>query len=372
MPPGLVDEIVPLWQAGRFEELQQALARHESVLAGAIRFLVANRARWPAEVLGERAGELASRALRQQQQRAYPLAVVATVAPIVGLLGTVVGMIEAFHVIAFTGGMGDASLLAGGISKALVNTAAGLSVALPALALHHFFRHRLTVGGARARGAARSRARRLRARRRPLMRIDVGEEEQPEISLIALIDCIFFLLMFFMVATSFQKQAEGKAQKQLPITLPESAVSLDKATADPSPVVIGVDVKGGVYWGREPVTTVELRERLHAEAQRDPEPRGAYRRRYPGAVSGSGAPARPVPVRRVDAHLDANEGGPLMIGATSAARCRRSANDGVRRKALRRHPRWANPDLAPATAAAVALRREDPAPRSALPAGSGR
>ena len=99
------------------------------------------------------------------------------------------------------------------------------------------------------------------------MRIDVGEEEQPEISLIALIDCIFFLLMFFMVATSFQKQAEGKAQKQLPITLPESAVSLDKSTADPSPVVIGVDVKGGVYWGREPVTTVQLRERLHANAR---------------------------------------------------------------------------------------------------------
>ena len=147
VPPGLVDEAVPLWQAGRFDELQLALARRDSVLAKAIRFLVANRARWPAEVLGERVGELASRELRRQQQRAYPLAVVATVAPIVGLLGTVVGMIEAFHVIAFTGGMGDASLLAGGISKALVNTAAGLSVALPALALHHFFRHRLTVGG---------------------------------------------------------------------------------------------------------------------------------------------------------------------------------------------------------------------------------
>ena len=147
VPPGLVDEIVPLWRAAKFDELQLALKRHDSVLAQAIGFLVANRARWPAEVLGERAGELASRALRQQQQRAYPLAVVATVAPIVGLLGTVVGMIEAFHVIAFTGGMGDASLLAGGISKALVNTAAGLSVALPALALHHFFRHRLTVGG---------------------------------------------------------------------------------------------------------------------------------------------------------------------------------------------------------------------------------
>jgi len=147
VPTGLVDEIVPLWQAARFEDLQQALARHRSVLAKAIGFLVAHRARWSAEVLGERAGELASRELRRQQQRAYPLAVVATVAPIVGLLGTVVGMIEAFHVIAFSGGMGDASLLAGGISKALINTAAGLSVALPALALHHFFRHRLAVGG---------------------------------------------------------------------------------------------------------------------------------------------------------------------------------------------------------------------------------
>ena len=147
VPAGLVDEVVPLWQAGRLDELRQALARRDSVLAQAIGFIVANRARWTPELLGERAGELASRALRQQQQRAYPLAVVATVAPIVGLLGTVVGMIEAFHVIAFTGGMGDASLLAGGISKALVNTAAGLSVALPALALHHFFRHRLTLGG---------------------------------------------------------------------------------------------------------------------------------------------------------------------------------------------------------------------------------
>jgi biopolymer transport protein ExbB len=145
VPPGLVDEIVPLWQTGRFDELEGVLAHHDSILGRVLRFVLINRSRWPSEVLGERVGEMASRALRQEAQRAYPLAVVATVAPIVGLLGTVVGMIEAFHVIAFTGGMGDASLLAGGISKALVNTAAGLSVALPALALHHFFRHRLAI-----------------------------------------------------------------------------------------------------------------------------------------------------------------------------------------------------------------------------------
>jgi biopolymer transport protein ExbB len=144
-PSGLVDEVIPLWQAGRYEAVQEVLARRSSVLAQVLQFLLAHRTRWPADTLAARAGDTASRLLRAQQQRAYPLAVVATIAPIVGLLGTVVGMIEAFHVIAFTGGMGDASLLAGGISKALVNTAAGLSVALPSLALHHFFRHRLTA-----------------------------------------------------------------------------------------------------------------------------------------------------------------------------------------------------------------------------------
>lgn len=147
LPPGLVDEVLPLWQAGRFDDLDALLVRRDSVLARALRFLVAHRGRWTPEVLGTRTGEFVSRELRLQQQRAYPLAVVATVAPIVGLLGTVVGMIEAFHVIAFNGGLGDATLLAGGISKALINTAAGLSVALPALGLHHFFRHRLVTGG---------------------------------------------------------------------------------------------------------------------------------------------------------------------------------------------------------------------------------
>jgi biopolymer transport protein ExbB len=146
VPAGLADTVVPIWQAGRFDELEQVLARRDSVMARTLRFVLANRTRWPAEALARRAAEFSARALRRHQQRAYPLAVIATLAPIIGLLGTVVGMIEAFHVIAFTGGTGDAALLAGGISKALVNTAAGLAVALPSLALHHYFRHRLTVG----------------------------------------------------------------------------------------------------------------------------------------------------------------------------------------------------------------------------------
>lgn len=73
-----------------------------------------------------------------------------------------------------------------------------------------------------------------------------------------------------MVASSFQMRVEGKAPKQLPITLPRPDVSLGKADADASPLIIGVDVKSGLYRGRERVTTVQLRDRLHAQAQRDP------------------------------------------------------------------------------------------------------
>ena len=102
------------------------------------------------------------------------------------------------------------------------------------------------------------------------MRIDLGHDDEPEIGLIALIDCIFFLLMFFMVATSFQSKAEGKPQKAIAVTLPDAAVSFDAKTAAPDPVVIGVDVRGNVYWGRERVTTVVLHQRLHAAAQQDP------------------------------------------------------------------------------------------------------
>jgi biopolymer transport protein ExbB len=140
-PQGLADEALDLWRAGDYQALAARAGESRSSLARVLEFL-AGHPRLPAETLAARAADIASRELRLQQQKAYALNVVATIAPIVGLLGTVVGMIEAFHVIAFNG-MGDPALLAGGISKALVNTAAGLSVALPSLAMHHFFRNRM-------------------------------------------------------------------------------------------------------------------------------------------------------------------------------------------------------------------------------------
>ncbi|MFQ5914381.1 MAG: MotA/TolQ/ExbB proton channel family protein [Nitrospinota bacterium] len=70
------------------------------------------------------------------------LGVVANLAPMLGLLGTVVGMIKAFHVIS-QGGTGNPGLVASGISEALLTTAAGLIVGIPALAAYHYFRSKV-------------------------------------------------------------------------------------------------------------------------------------------------------------------------------------------------------------------------------------
>jgi biopolymer transport protein ExbD len=102
------------------------------------------------------------------------------------------------------------------------------------------------------------------------MRIDVGEEEAPEIGLIALIDCIFFLLMFFMVATSFKHQDGTQAPKQTPIRLPAAEGSVPSPGALRDPLVIGVDAAGRLFVDERAVTTTALRDLLHAEAARDP------------------------------------------------------------------------------------------------------
>lgn len=146
VPEGLVERVKPLWAAQDFTRLQQLLAEEDSTLARVIAYMVAHRHQGYVVVSGG-AGDIASMELRHHQQKAYALAIVATVAPIVGLLGTVVGMIDAFHVIAFSEGMGNPALLAGGISKALINTAGGLCVALPALAMHHFLKNRQAFFG---------------------------------------------------------------------------------------------------------------------------------------------------------------------------------------------------------------------------------
>lgn len=70
------------------------------------------------------------------------LGTIASIAPLLGLLGTVIGMIKVFAVIT-SQGVGDASVLAGGISEALITTAAGITVAIPSLLFYRHLRGRV-------------------------------------------------------------------------------------------------------------------------------------------------------------------------------------------------------------------------------------
>lgn len=145
-PPNLAGRVRHLWRNGDYSDIHSILAKEDSTLARAIDFMVLHREQHFATV-SSGVSDIASLELRYHQQKAYSLAIVATVAPIVGLLGTVLEMINAFEAIAFADGMENPALLAGGISMALINTAAGLSIALPALGMHHFLKNRAAFLG---------------------------------------------------------------------------------------------------------------------------------------------------------------------------------------------------------------------------------
>ena len=94
------------------------------------------------EIMKECIEEAAARVIHELERYLNALGTIAGVAPLLGLLGTVLGMIDIFS--AFIGtNMANAAQLAGGISKALITTAAGLFVAIPALFFHRFLQRRV-------------------------------------------------------------------------------------------------------------------------------------------------------------------------------------------------------------------------------------
>lgn len=94
------------------------------------------------EIMKECIEEAAARVIHELERYLNALGTIAGIAPLLGLLGTVLGMIDIFS--AFMGAnMANAAVLAGGISKALITTAAGLMVAIPALFFHRFLQRRV-------------------------------------------------------------------------------------------------------------------------------------------------------------------------------------------------------------------------------------
>lgn len=145
-PVGLFRKVDALWSQGRIDDVQAACDRHPSTLARMIRALIDHR-NGPAGDAATVAGDIGARELKLHLQRAYPIAVVATIEPLLGLFGTVWGMILAFDKIALMGSMGNAAALSSEISLALVTTAVGLAIAIPMLLLYHYFKGRTSLLG---------------------------------------------------------------------------------------------------------------------------------------------------------------------------------------------------------------------------------
>ena len=94
------------------------------------------------EIMKESIEEVANHVVHDLERYLNTLGTVAAITPLLGLLGTVIGMIKVFTAIRLEG-TGNAAVLAGGISEALITTAAGLTVAIPSLFFYRFFQRRV-------------------------------------------------------------------------------------------------------------------------------------------------------------------------------------------------------------------------------------
>jgi biopolymer transport protein ExbB len=142
IPDGLGDKVRQLLLAGRLEEAHDACRAQPSLLAFVLQHGLAEvEAGW-SEIEKALEDAMAEQAAQLFRKIEY-LSVIANIAPMVGLLGTVTGMIFCFQQVASSQGAAGAGELADGIYHALVTTVAGLIIAIPALGAFAIFRNRV-------------------------------------------------------------------------------------------------------------------------------------------------------------------------------------------------------------------------------------
>lgn len=141
-PPQLLGEV---WNWVKNNQLDAAKLRDlkQSSPLGMLLAAGLTNARHGREIMKESIEEAASVVVHGMERYLNALGTVALVAPMLGLVGSVLGIMHVFNEIRFHG-TGDPGILAGGISEALITTASGLIVAIPATMMHRFFNGRIT------------------------------------------------------------------------------------------------------------------------------------------------------------------------------------------------------------------------------------
>lgn len=146
-PPNLLGQVWRWIKDGQLDAARLKSLRADSPLGEILAAGLANT-RHGREIMKESIQEAATKVIHELERYLNTLGTVAAITPLLGLLGTVIGMIDVFTAV-MVQGTGNTAVLAGGISKALITTAAGLTVAIPALFFHRFLVRRvdeMTVG----------------------------------------------------------------------------------------------------------------------------------------------------------------------------------------------------------------------------------
>lgn len=141
VPVDLTRRIWALVEAGQINDKVIAALETNSPLGKLLAAGLSSRHR-PRSVMMERLEDEGRHVAQDLDRFLNTLGTIAGVSPLLGLLGTVTGIIKAFNAI-HEGGMGDPRLLSGGISEALITTAAGLSVAIPSYIAYRYLRRRV-------------------------------------------------------------------------------------------------------------------------------------------------------------------------------------------------------------------------------------
>ncbi|MEY3105938.1 MAG: hypothetical protein RIT35_98 [Pseudomonadota bacterium] len=137
MPQELVPQI---WKLSHDKKLDEGMLRRLRISSplGCILAAGLSNRHYGRDVMKECVEETGRKVVHELERYLNTLGTIATISPLLGLLGTVFGMIDIFSSL-LEHGSGDPSVLAGGISVALITTAAGLTVGIPSLIFHRYF-----------------------------------------------------------------------------------------------------------------------------------------------------------------------------------------------------------------------------------------
>ncbi len=141
LPPGLGDEVREWARSGQLDPAHLDRLAGGSPLGELLAAALSVRSR-SRELIKERIEDTGRHVVHRMERYLNTLGTIALIGPLLGLLGTVIGLIRMFMDV-MAGGVGDPMKMAGGIGEALICTATGLVVAIPSYILHRYFRSRV-------------------------------------------------------------------------------------------------------------------------------------------------------------------------------------------------------------------------------------